>query len=345
MLVQTAQIARQDIRQHRHNAVREIGRVAPLARLAVQGAARGHIMADIGNGDPQDMAAGVARVGVRGSSDRIVTVTGIDRVDGDQRHIPQILALTQRSRDGAVRFGNHGIGELIRDAVLVNGDQRHRPRARRIAQPRRDPGLRQADHALADQLALDQLAVLGAAGEVARHPPFLVAALVDGQNPSAAIFRIGRIGAEYPQHFQRVHTQRPDQPRLIIVILPADLGQPRQNAVARTQRRIALARHDQNAGAGIHTLLQGPRHQVAVAVRPDHLQHGHRRQGTRLVIGLGALFDHALLLQFAQDAFQVDAGIARDPKGLGDVALGRKAGVLGDPLADLVFGGKGFHGP
>ena len=63
-LMQRTKIPRQSVRQHRHNAIWEIGRIAALFCLAIKRTARAHIMRDIGNRDPDDMTAFVLRVRV-----------------------------------------------------------------------------------------------------------------------------------------------------------------------------------------------------------------------------------------------------------------------------------------
>ena len=254
-------------------------------------------MGDVGDGDPDDMAAGI--FGVSLGKDRVIAVAGVHRVDGDKVQIAQILALAQRGDDAAVGFGNHGVGELVRNAVLMDGNQADGAGTRRVTQPGRDAGLRQADHALAHQLALDQFAVAGTAREIARHAPFLVRSLVDRQDATAPILGFGSIGAEDSQHLQRIGPQGPDQPRFIVVILPANLGQPRQDPVARTKGRITLLRQDQDAGGSVDAVLQRLGIKIAVRVGGQHLQHGYRGQGTRFAVGPGPLLDQALLLQFA----------------------------------------------
>ena len=54
-------------------------------------------------------------------------------------------------------------------------------------------------------------------------------------------------------------------------------------------------------------------------------------------------FDFADALHHASSR-HCDALVTFDAKGFGNIALGDKAGVLGDPLADLIFGRNGVHG-
>ncbi len=84
---QRAQIVGDALRQHRHDAVGEIDRVAAHERLAVERGARPHVMGDVGDRDADDEAAGIFRdrgrgVGVHG----VVVILGVGRIDGDERH-------------------------------------------------------------------------------------------------------------------------------------------------------------------------------------------------------------------------------------------------------------------
>ena len=285
------------------------------------------------------MPARILRICIRFRVNRVIAVARVNRINRHQRQPAQILALAKRCHHAALRLGHHRIGKLIRDAMLMDRNQTDRPRARRIAQPRGDPRLWQTDLTLARQFALDQLAVPGPSRRIPRHAPFLVRPLVDRQNPTA----LGR-ATENPQHLERIGPQSPDQPRLVIMILCHNLGQPRQYPAALTQSRIALLRLDQNAKAILDTLFQGPRKQIAIAIRCQHLQHRHRRQRARFTVGPHPFFDDPLALQLAQQALKVNARVALDLERVGNVALGRFARIVGDPLPDLVFAGKGVHG-
>ena len=60
---------------------------------------------------------------------------------------------------------------------------------------------------------------------------------------------------------------------------------------------------------------------------------------------MAALFQRALGLELFQKPFEFNSLIALDAKGLRDVALGREAGILGDPVEDVGLGGKRGHAP
>ena len=89
---QRAEIVGDALGQHRHDAVGEIDRVAAHQRLAVERGAGRHVMRDVGDRDVDDEAAGIVRVGVGLGVHRVVVVLGVDRIDGDQRHVAPVLA-------------------------------------------------------------------------------------------------------------------------------------------------------------------------------------------------------------------------------------------------------------
>ena len=89
---QRAQIVRQRLGQHRHDAVGEIDRVAAPRRLAVERAAGRDIGRDIGDRDDDVPAARVGRVRIGLGPDRVVEIARVLAVDRDQREVAQIGA-------------------------------------------------------------------------------------------------------------------------------------------------------------------------------------------------------------------------------------------------------------
>ena len=79
-----AEVAGQPVGQHRHDAVGEVGRVAAAAGLAVERGAGADVVGDVGDRDPDDVAAGVRRVVVGVGEDGVVVVAGVGGVDGDE---------------------------------------------------------------------------------------------------------------------------------------------------------------------------------------------------------------------------------------------------------------------
>ena len=311
-----------------------------MPRLGVQARSGAHIMRHIGNRHPQDMTARIGRACVRCGVNRIVAVTRINGVNRDQWHVAQICPRAQRCGFCSLRLAHHGIGEMVGDAMLMDRNQADSLCPGRIAKNGRDPRLRQAHAFRAGLFGLYQLAVFGAIDEFPRHAPFLVGSLVDRQNAPA--FRTGSVNT---QHLQRVSPDFADQTRLIGIVLAGHFGQPCQNAVTGPQRLIALAGEEQDARGGV---IAGPFHglgeQITLTVGGKDGQDRHRRQLVRLAVAAAFAYQRAVGFKFLQQAFQLDLAIALDAKGLGDIAFRHKAGVFGNPLADLVFCGDLGHG-
>ena len=291
-------------------------------------------MRHIGNRHPQDIAARIAWVFIGMGMDGVIPVAGIHRVDGHQRQMAQVFAVAQRRGFGAVGLGDHRIGELVGDAVLMDGNQADGARPGGIAQPFDDPRRGQA-HAFGPSLfGLHQLAIAGLHGQACGHTPFRHAALVDRHDPPALV-----AGAEDAQHADGIDPQLADHPRLIGEILALHRGQLGQNPVSLAQGRIARPRQQMHA-RGIRLALPFRRFgkQIACRIRLQHPQDADRGQGARFTEIPLAPGDGALQLQLFQQAFQFDTlGAALDGKSLGNIALRRERGVLGDPLADLIF--------
>ena len=49
-------------------------------------------MRDVGDGDGDDMAAGILRIGIGYGMDRIVMILGVGRIDGDKGNAAPVLA-------------------------------------------------------------------------------------------------------------------------------------------------------------------------------------------------------------------------------------------------------------
>ena len=92
-------------------------------------------MRHVGDGDVDDEATAVIRGGVWLGMDGVVMVLGVGRIDGDERHLPPILAAVQGRGLRGLRFLLRLAAENGRDAVRVDGDQADRALAR--SEPRR----------------------------------------------------------------------------------------------------------------------------------------------------------------------------------------------------------------
>ena len=101
--VQRAQSVGQHFRQHRDHLRREVDRVAAAARFVIQRGAWTHIVADVGDRDPQAPATAAFFLAVHG----VVEVARIFTVDGDQRQFAQIdAALLGRFRHLLAEIGH-----------------------------------------------------------------------------------------------------------------------------------------------------------------------------------------------------------------------------------------------
>jgi hypothetical protein len=70
-----------------------------------------HIPRDIGDGDQQAPAARVFRCRIGRGENRVIEITCVFAVDGDQRHVAQVLAPIEGDRAGGVGFLFRALGE------------------------------------------------------------------------------------------------------------------------------------------------------------------------------------------------------------------------------------------
>ena len=297
-------------------------------------------MRDIGDGDPDDMPAGIGGICIRLGEDGVVMVARVGRVNGDQRQVAQVFTAFDGRGLCRVGFGDDRVRKMVGNAVLVNGDQRHGLGRGRVAQPGDDARLRQAQTLWPGLFGFDQLAIAGALRVLARHAPFLVGPLVDGHDAHAF-----GILAENAQQLERVRSDLADQPGLVLMGLSVHFGQARQNTVALGHRGIGLAGQEEDHRLGVRSRpFGGACELVTVAVGRQDRQDADGGQLVGIAIGAAALFQRAILLQLFQEAFQFDPAGILDAEGLGDVALGRQGRVIGDPLQDLLFRRDLGHG-
>jgi hypothetical protein len=114
---QRAQIVGNALRQHRHDSVGEINRIAAADGFTIQRRTGPHIMCHVGDGDGDQVAAGIARIGIGHRMHRVVVILGVGRIDGDERHLPPIFAARQRCRLRRVGFIKQGARKNVRNVV------------------------------------------------------------------------------------------------------------------------------------------------------------------------------------------------------------------------------------
>ncbi len=263
---QRAQIGRQMLRQHRHDAIREIDRIAAFARAGVQRRARSDIGRHISDRHPDDPAARVARIVVRQCADRIVMIARIVRIDGDQRQMPQIGPIAQHRRARLRRLGDL----LIRkpDRNVMRGDGEDRGGARMVgptdhfddlglARPRSMPARQGFGH---DEIAIRRAARMLAFDEII-----------------FALFAAGRLDA--PAFAERMKHPKSAGPRRVKILDNArfiairGLFDPRQRPPADGQSRLAFARLDDQLWPIGIAIADRFGDQIAGPIEPQRLDH------------------------------------------------------------------------
>ena len=223
------------VRQHRHDAVGEIGRVAAATRLAVEGGAGADVVGDVGDRDPDDVAAGVRRVLVGLGEDGVVVVAGVGGVDGDEGQRAQVLAPAEaadRLAASASARASSGKASGMPCSWIAISDTAFGGRG--VAEAGDDAGARQAVAAgRPDLLGLDQLAIAGAGAVGGADQPVAVGALVDRGDPSAALALV--VDAE---DAARAHADAADDPRGERVAVGEHAA---EQPVAGAERRVVAA--------------------------------------------------------------------------------------------------------
>ena len=105
-------------------------------------------MRDVGDGDGEDVAAGIVRIGIGRGMDRVVVVLGVDRIDGDERELAPVLAAGEIGGARRVRLGLRRDRKHMRNVVGVDGDQADRALALDRAEPLLDARGRQPEPAV-----------------------------------------------------------------------------------------------------------------------------------------------------------------------------------------------------
>ena len=123
MRAQRAEVIRYPLRQHRHDTVGKVDRIAARERFAVESRARPHVVGDVGNSHVDDKSATIVRCRVGLGLHRIVVILGIRRVDRDERNAPPVLATGECRRCSGIGLLLCLTSEDRRDAVRVNGDE------------------------------------------------------------------------------------------------------------------------------------------------------------------------------------------------------------------------------
>ena len=275
---QRAQLVGDALGQHRHDPIGEVDGIAAHERLAV--GARPHVMADVGDGDRDDEAAGVLRIAVAHSVHRVVVVLGVGRIDGDEGQRAPVLAPGKPGGLGRLRLCQRRGRKDVRDRVGVDGDQADGALGCERAEPFRHARAGEPEATAARRgLNGDEIAVAGLAAG-ARRDGELAADffLLNRHDPSAATRR----GAENSEHTLAAAVDELDDAPAVAdrIFFLAALLDPQQSAVADAGNLAGPgAARNAHANLGRGAVLglvpfSGERDQLAVGItRGDVGEH------------------------------------------------------------------------
>jgi hypothetical protein len=349
MRAQRAQIVGDALRQHRHDAIGEVDRVAADECLAIKPGARSHIMGDVRDRDAQHMAAGIGGIGVGFGVHRVVVILGVGRVDGDERHVAPVLAPGKLGRPRGVGLLDHVMGKHVANAVRRDRDQADGAfvldRAVSLFDaPARGPkGLAVDDDLDGDELAVLRLAAVSRWDH--KLAPHLL--LVGRCEPAAAIVHRAKdaidprgCGLGDPDHAAGVAD------RVVGIVGRLD---PHHRAVADAgdlARPGAPQALEADLGRrAVRLLVPFGRccDQLAVAVALADLGEHELRQGSRGgAFLLAAPTDVTFLAELLQQRPDgVAVGAMLEAEGVHDLAAVDLARLAGDEGQNLVPGGQG----
>ncbi len=332
------------LRQHRHDPVREVDRVAALEGGPIERTTGPHVPGDVGNRDEQVPAAGVGRIGVSVGPDRVIEIAGVLAVDRHQRDVAQILPVAERRRSGGRGLRERGVGKAHRDVVVVNGNQADRPRSPRRSAALDDFRAAQPQRPALIHLGPDELARLGAKRINGRDLHLLATSAIDRkQAPASANQAVDSERAHRPA------VQLTNNSGLVAAV--GRLAEPRERPVALHQRRTAApVGHDRDLRRRRFLRPRDrSRRQLAVDIDIEDLKNGHRRQppGPAKAPALVAP-NRTRALKVAQDLAQFDLLLGVEAEGTGQFPLADPAGarlnVFEDLLATGQRRGSGFGG-
>ena len=328
-----AQLVGNAFGQHGDDAVGEVDRVAAQIGFAVQRGAGTDVGSHVGDGDIDNEAAGIGFVTVGFGIDGVVVVLGIERIDGDQRHIAPVFAALERGLGGFVSLADDRRWEGVGDFEVVDGDHAHRPLGIGIADDGRDAGTR--DHQAARELDLDfhQIAICGSAEIAQRNAHFLLLA-IDGDQAGAFIIHADNADLAATRLIEDLH--RAGGIDRDFGLASVDAG---QNAVAGSGRNAGIATLH-HADARTLTFLVIPLgregvEMIGIGIGRD-VKHGHRGQGCRTAECLARARDDAFAFQFGQHGLEGTPHIAANAEHLGKIALALDVGFIGEGCQQLL---------
>ena len=218
----------QGFRQHRHHPIGEINRIAPFISSHIQPVARAHIPGHIGDGDQQMPSASIVLVPVGFRPHRVIEITGIGAVNGDQGDITEIVTALGRGRPCRFRQFEGVVTESGWQAVI--GDGNHRGGGGAVTSVSGDTldnsGPAQAQFPARHRLGADQFTGLRVQGVLVVDDKFPFRSSVRGAEPALATDN-----SKNPQDLIGGGGDGADNPGLISAV--AGGAEARQHAVAR----------------------------------------------------------------------------------------------------------------
>ena len=220
----------------------------------------------------------------------------------------------------------------------MDGDEARHLLRLRIAESLGDARCLNAGTASTRKLEAHELAALRIVGIAAGDGPLFQLLAFDGVDDAGPAGK----RAEDAEHPLRRPGELLDGARLIRVFgIGPESGDTREHAVADAGGgpRVALAFDHEDAGRSAMLLVPGgrPRHELAVSIARDDLDHRDRRQGA----GLGELparpGDQTVVGHAAQKLFQGDTVATLHPEGARDLALAGLAARGFEKIENFLF--------
>ena len=333
--LERAQLVGELLGQHRDHAPREVHRVAAVVRLAVERIARAHVVAHVGDRDPQaklpPREALLSPLGGRGLRvHRIVEILRRFTIDRHERQLAQVLASLDVLRVHHLRQPPRRLlriaRPLVRQVVLAQRDLDLHPGIGVVAED--------LDHApdglgvlggLRDELGDDNLALLRALEAIGRDEDVLADALVLGDEEGDAV-----LDEEAPddllvgalEHFH----DGTFEPAAAI-----HAGHAREHHVA-VQRLVHLLRPEEE----IVLAVLGTQEPEAVGM-PDHLALDEARLVGDEDRAAAVAHDLAVALHGGHAPLEALALLgARDLQQLGELVFGDRDTLFGESFEDAL---------
>ena len=302
-------------------------------------------MRDVGDGDGEDVPAGIVRIGIRRGMNRVVVILGVDRIDGDEIELPPVLAARQIRGPRRMGLGLDGDGKHMRDVVGVDGDEADRAFALDRAEPFLD-ARRSAARAwlCCCTLTATRSPSCGILGGAAGDRQLLAELLlVDRDQPAAAV----RQRAEDAERADLGLVDDLDDAAGIADVVLAGFFDAEQRAVADAGDlaglRLARRRDPDFRHRAVGVLVPFGRRgdQLAVVVAAGDVGQRDRRQRAGMMQLLALGFDVSFVGELAQHALELGAAFVLQIESAGDLTRADLAGLVANEGEDVFLAGEG----